>query len=175
MNNSIGTKIRAARIDARMTQQQVGEMCGIDASTIQKYERGKLHPKIGTLSKIADAMSLPVEYFASGDGEPRFGHWVSIKTRLPEPDKEDEILVPCFVNVITWDLSCTPFFPDESYGEYVSPAVYNTEQKTFSVGRYDYETTINALLDPDDNNGKSGSRVTHWMEFPDPIGHWEVD
>ena len=86
---------------------------------------------------------------------------------------EDDVFVPCLVNVITWDLSCTPFYPDESYGEYVSPAMYNTEQKTFSVGWDSCVTTMNALLDPEDTDGRSGSRVTHWMELPATFGFWE--
>lgn len=101
------------------------------------------------------------------------GQWVSIKTSLPEPDNEGEIFVPCLVNVITWDLSCTPYFPDESYGEYVSPAMYNIEQKTFSVGWDRGVSTMNVLLDPEDTSGKSGSRVTHWMELPSSLGYWE--
>lgn len=101
------------------------------------------------------------------------GQWVSIKTRLPEPDNEDDIFVPCLVNVITWDLNCTPLFPDEKYGEYVSPAMYNTEQKTFSVGLDSGVSIMNALLDPEDTRGRSGSRVTHWTELPASLGYWE--
>lgn len=173
MADSIGARIRAARIDAGMTQAQLGSRCGMSDSTMRKYESGKFCPKIGTLSKIANALNLPVEYFSGEGDEPHFGHWVSIKTRLPEPEKEYDTLVPCFVNVITWDLECSPFYPDESYGEYVSPAMYDTEQKTFSVGWDGCARIINALLDPDNTDGRSGSRVTHWMEYPSTLGCWE--
>lgn len=173
MADSIGAMIRAARIDAGMTQAQLAAAVGTTFQNIGQYERGVRNPKIGTLQKIANALSLPVEHFSGEGDEPHFGHWVSIKTRLPEPEKEYDTLVPCFVNVITLDLEYSPFYPDESYGEYVSPAMYDTEQKTFSVGFDGCSSVINALLDPDNTDGRSGSRVTHWMEYPDTLGYWE--
>lgn len=60
MADSIVARIRAARIDAGMTQAQLGSRCGIPDSTVRKYESGKFCPKIGTLYKIANVLSLPV-------------------------------------------------------------------------------------------------------------------
>ena len=58
--------------------------------------------------------------------------------------------------------------------QYVSPAMYDTEQKIFSVGWDGGVTTMNALLDPENTEGRSGSRVTHWMELPATFGFWEA-
>lgn len=173
MSDSIGEKIRAARKDAHLTQIQLAERMGVTKQTVSLYENGGGNPTAKMLAKFADGLKVPIGLLAGDEEGQLAGQWVSIKTRLPESDKEDEIFVPCLVNVITWDLSCTPFYPDESYGEYVSPAMYNTEQKTFSVGWDSCVTTMNALLDPEDTDGQSGSRVTHWMELPATFGFWE--
>lgn len=60
MSEGYGAKIKASRLAAGMTQKQVGELCGIDPATIRKYEAEKLHPKIETAFKIADALGVPV-------------------------------------------------------------------------------------------------------------------
>ena len=156
MSDSIGEKIRAARKDAHLTQIQLAQRMGVTKQTVSLYENGGVNPTAKMLAKFAAGLK------------------VSIKTRLPESDKEDDIFVPCLVNVITWDLECSPFYPDESYGEYVSPAMYDTEQKIFSVGWDGCARIINALLDPENTEGRSGSRVTHWMELPAAFGFWEA-
>lgn len=53
-----GEKIREARINARLTEKQLGELCGISESTISRYERGERNPKVKTLKKIAAHLSL---------------------------------------------------------------------------------------------------------------------
>lgn len=174
MSDSIGEKIRTVRKDAGLTQTQLAQRMGVTKQTVSLYENGGVNPTAKMLAKFAAGLKVPVGLLVGDEEGQLAGQWVSIKTRLPEPDKEDEIFVPCLVNVITWDLECSPFYPDESYGEYVSPAMYDTEQKIFSVGWDSGVTTMNALLDPENTDGRSGSRVTHWMGLPAAFGFWEA-
>ena len=63
-----GEKIKALRIAAGMTQDQLGEKCHkqqkngrdstIAGSTIRRYESGKLNPKPETLKIIAEALGV---------------------------------------------------------------------------------------------------------------------
>ena len=55
---TIGEKIRKARTDAKMTQKELAEKCGMADSAIRKYESGKITPKLDTLARIARAMGL---------------------------------------------------------------------------------------------------------------------
>lgn len=55
-----GERIRTARKARGMTQANLGEICGIAESTIRRYELDKLHPKIETLEKIANALQMDV-------------------------------------------------------------------------------------------------------------------
>lgn len=57
---TVGERIYYCRTEIHMTQRQLAEKTGIDQSTIGKYERGILNPKIGTLRKIADALGCDV-------------------------------------------------------------------------------------------------------------------
>ena len=56
---TIGELIKQARQDAKMTQKQLGEKCGIADSAIRKYESGRVVPKICTIKKIANALDIP--------------------------------------------------------------------------------------------------------------------
>ena len=58
-----GENIRNARKNAQLTQKALGELCGIAEPTIRRYESDKLHPKIQTLQKIADALGVPITEF----------------------------------------------------------------------------------------------------------------
>ncbi len=64
-----GERIRMIRKEKGMTQNQLGEACGIDAANIRKYELGKQNPKYETLEKIANAVDFPVSFFT---GQPPF-------------------------------------------------------------------------------------------------------
>lgn len=55
---TIGEKIKKARTDAKMTQKELAEKCGMADSAIRKYESGKVTPKLDTIAKIARAMGL---------------------------------------------------------------------------------------------------------------------
>lgn len=55
---TIGEKIKKARTDAKMTQKELAEKCGMADSAIRKYESGKVVPKLDTIAKIARAMGL---------------------------------------------------------------------------------------------------------------------
>lgn len=67
MMNS-GDRIRAARKDRKLTQKQLGELCGIAEPTIRRYELGKLNPKYETLQRIADALDIHI-YALLGEDE----------------------------------------------------------------------------------------------------------
>lgn len=62
-----GEKIRDARKTAQLTQKALSELCGIAEPTIRRYEADKLHPKIQTLQKIADALGVSVTEFLGGE------------------------------------------------------------------------------------------------------------
>ncbi len=62
-----GEKIRDARKTAQLTQKALSELCGIAEPTIRRYEADKLHPKIQTLQKIADALGVDVFSLADFD------------------------------------------------------------------------------------------------------------
>lgn len=56
----IGTKIKQARIAKGMTQEELGEILGVQKSAVAKYENGRVvNIKRTTLKKIADVLNIP--------------------------------------------------------------------------------------------------------------------
>lgn len=63
MNNifTLGQTIKERRVFLRLNQQDLMEMSGISAKTIQKIEMGKANPSIQTLYKLLDVLGMNFE------------------------------------------------------------------------------------------------------------------
>ncbi|WP_077297071.1 helix-turn-helix domain-containing protein [Virgibacillus pantothenticus] len=60
--NNIGAKIKQMRLRAKKTQQQVADECGISKSLLSKIENGQTASAIATLSKISEALKVPLSW-----------------------------------------------------------------------------------------------------------------
>ena len=60
---ALGNNIKRIRIARRLTQKQLGELCGINEAQIRRYELGGKNskPKIETLQKIANALNVSLD------------------------------------------------------------------------------------------------------------------
>ena len=57
---NVGEKIKNARLARGMTQEELGEILGVQKSAIAKYENGRVvNIKRSTLKKISDALGIP--------------------------------------------------------------------------------------------------------------------
>lgn len=59
----IGQRIRMARVDASLTQSDLGNALGCSAQQIHKYESGSNRVSAGTLYFIAQIVGQPVQWF----------------------------------------------------------------------------------------------------------------
>lgn len=56
---NIGDKIRSARLAKGMTQEELGELLGVQKSAVAKYENGRIvNIKRSTLKKISDLLEI---------------------------------------------------------------------------------------------------------------------
>jgi transcriptional regulator with XRE-family HTH domain len=56
----IGERIRTARLDANLTQIQLGEKIGRDHRTIHRWEYAYRIPDLNDLLLLADALGMPL-------------------------------------------------------------------------------------------------------------------
>jgi transcriptional regulator with XRE-family HTH domain len=57
---SIGRRIHRLRSESHITQRELSEATGLAVSYLSRVENGKLTPTVPTLTKIADALSVPL-------------------------------------------------------------------------------------------------------------------
>jgi transcriptional regulator with XRE-family HTH domain len=81
VDHQVGRRIRQARRDAKLTQEQLGNMIGLTFQQVQKYEKGVNRVSAGTLYEISQALDLPISWFFDED----------VVNRIGEPDACDTI------------------------------------------------------------------------------------
>jgi transcriptional regulator with XRE-family HTH domain len=65
--SDIGTRIRAARRDRGLTQDDLADQVGVSRSAVAQWETGRTGQVTGNLSRIAGALGVAVEYLMVGD------------------------------------------------------------------------------------------------------------
>jgi|ERR1700760_3299328 transcriptional regulator with XRE-family HTH domain len=98
MPHDIGTRIRAARRDRGLTQDELADKVGVSRSAVAQWETGRTGQVTGNLSRIAGALEVNVEYLMYGDdkraaGEVRQGDELALLRLYRECDPEDRQMV----------------------------------------------------------------------------------
>lgn len=71
MENPIPERLKAARKKAKITQKDLGVKIGMEESSasgrMNHYEKGRHVPDIGTLTRMAEELDVPLNYFFCKD------------------------------------------------------------------------------------------------------------
>ncbi len=71
MENPIPARLKAARKKAKITQKDLGVKIGMEESSasgrMNHYEKGRHVPDIGTLTRMAEELGVPLNYFFCKD------------------------------------------------------------------------------------------------------------
>lgn len=59
----LGDRIKSARTECGLTQQELADQCGVIRQTITEYEAGRIEPSIRSIKKISEATKVPMSYF----------------------------------------------------------------------------------------------------------------
>ena len=62
-----GLRLRALRLDAELSQEQLAVKAGLHFTYISQVERGKRNPTIVTLARIASALQVPLAVLVAFD------------------------------------------------------------------------------------------------------------
>jgi transcriptional regulator with XRE-family HTH domain len=77
--HTIGQHIRAARMDANLTQEALALAAGLDRQAINRIEQGHTSPLLDSLLRIADTLRVPLADLVRYD-DPAGGGPVSRRT-----------------------------------------------------------------------------------------------
>lgn len=64
IDGTVGTRLRAARIEIQMSQAELGAKLGVSFQQIQKYEKGVNRISHGRMQEIAMILKKPITWFA---------------------------------------------------------------------------------------------------------------
>lgn len=67
--NELAIRIREARRNAHLSQDELGKQIGVSDKSVSAYEQGRSTPPINKLKKIAESTSHPLSYFTQEDNE----------------------------------------------------------------------------------------------------------
>lgn len=66
---NIGTKIKNARIGAKLTQEQAAEALGVSRQTVSNWENEKTYPDIVSVIKMSDLFEISLDHLLKGREE----------------------------------------------------------------------------------------------------------
>ena len=67
MEHDIGCKIKAARIEKKLTQEQVAELLGVSRQTISNWDNEKSYPDIISVIKMSECYDVSLDYLLNGE------------------------------------------------------------------------------------------------------------
>ena len=67
MEHDIGSKIKAARLEKKLTQEQVAELLGVSRQTISNWENEKSYPDILSVIKMSECYDVSRDSVLKGD------------------------------------------------------------------------------------------------------------
>ena len=90
----IGKRIKARRMELKMTQKELAEACGIADSAVRKYESEKIKPKYEIANRLATALGMDIaEMFGFPEAQNKLYSEVAlVEDTLPHSrvDRKDE-------------------------------------------------------------------------------------
>lgn len=62
----VGRRVRARRLELKLSQTDLADIIGVTFQQVQKYEKGRNRIGAGRLQRISEAMEVPVSFFFGG-------------------------------------------------------------------------------------------------------------
>ena len=113
MEHDIGCKIKAARIEKKLTQEQVAELLGVSRQTISNWENEKSYPDIISVIELSSLYSISLDDLLKGDE--RMMEHLEESTNVVKSNQK--LIGAIILNIITVILLITlsMFLPDKIY------------------------------------------------------------
>lgn len=56
----------AARVNAKLTQKDFAELCGVRIETVNSWEQGKTEPPVSAIRKLSEESKIPMDFIFCG-------------------------------------------------------------------------------------------------------------
>ena len=58
----------AARVNAKLTQKEFAELCGVRIETVNSWEQGKTEPPVSAIRKLSEKSNIPMDFMVCDKG-----------------------------------------------------------------------------------------------------------
>ena len=116
MEHDIGCKIKAARIEKKLTQEQVAELLGVSRQTISNWENEKSYPDIISVIKMSDCYEVSLDYLLKGEQKMKtYYDYLEESTNVVKSTQK--LIGAIILNAVTVILliALSMLLPDKSY------------------------------------------------------------
>ena len=108
----IGSIIRNARSDAKLSQEQAAEALGVSRQTISNWETGKTYPDIISVIRMSDLYSVSLDHLLKEESsmQQTYKAFLEESTNTVKSDEKKSKLILVFSTLGIWALSFVAFF-----------------------------------------------------------------
>ena len=127
MNLKIGEKIRALRLQQKMTQEQLADRLGVSYQSISRWENGITYPDIEFLPAIANYFSVSLDYLMGQDDIEKRRAIKKQINRIANMSENDEDELIELIGKCRREKENAEYFEDICYSLRYSPLHKNTK------------------------------------------------
>lgn len=109
----IGKKLKKARLEAKLTQEQAAQRLFVSRQTISNWENEKTYPDIASVVRLSDLYSISLDQLLKGDAE-MLEH-LEESTDVVRSNKKLIGAVIANIAVVLLCLAMAAFLPDSVY------------------------------------------------------------
>lgn len=83
INQRVGARIKIARLERKLSREQVARRLGVRQQTIEKYEKGSVEISVKRLSQLSNVLNVGISYLLiDGVDDLAFQYFVRKQTEI---------------------------------------------------------------------------------------------
>ena len=111
MEYDIGSKIKAARIEKKLTQEQIAELLGVSRQTISNWENQKSYPDIISVIKMSECCDVSLDYLLKGEQKmKRYYDYLEESTNVVKSNTNRNQIITLLSYLLIWTFSMMVFW-----------------------------------------------------------------
>lgn len=117
MEYDIGSKIKNARLEKKLTQEQVAELLGVSRQTISNWENAKSYPDIISVIKMSECYDVSLDYLLKGEQKmDSYYDYLEESTNVVKSNIKRNKMITVLSYLLIWAIAMIAFwfFKDDS-------------------------------------------------------------
>lgn len=111
MELDIGSKIKATRLEKKLTQEQVAELLGVSRQTISNWENEKSYPDIISVIKMSEYYEVSLDYLLKGEQKMKnYYDYLEESTNVVKSNTNRNKIITILAYLLIWSVAMIVFW-----------------------------------------------------------------